>query len=158
LIAKSLDSINRVGVLDRIYRGCANYLTKSYRFKAYDATMIQLKNSGGFRLIQKNHAADSIATYDLVNLNTEYEDKVYADQFAAIYDLWAHIFDLGYITGKQDPIGESALVAGKNEMRYFNNKVSQLRGTVVQFVNKFLIPQSEYAKRLILYLKKEYNI
>ena len=158
LIKKTVDSFNRVGVLDRIYDGCTKYLTTSYRFKTHDATMVQLRNSGGFRLIQKDHAADSIATYDLVNLNTEYEEKIYVDEFAVIYDLWAHTFDLSYVAGKKDPITESALISGNNDMRYFYNKVAQLRGTVAQYVNKFLMPQLEYAKRMIEYLKKEYKV
>lgn len=159
-LAKSADSISRAGIdyLGKIYDHCARYLTKSYRFATHEATMVQLKNSGGFRLIQADHAADSIATYDLVNLSTSYEDKIYSDQFSGIYDLWSHVFDLSYVGHRQDTLPRSAVIAEHGEMRYFYNKVMQLRETIAEYVNTSLLLQLAYAERLIEYLKKVYHI
>lgn len=46
------------------YRLFVKYLYTSTSFKSNDATLQQLKNTGDYRLIIRDHAADSLAQYD----------------------------------------------------------------------------------------------
>lgn len=64
LIALASKNINDPFIRQQLYK-FSRYISLYSRFSSNDATMMQLKNSGGLRLIKQAHVADSIAKYDM---------------------------------------------------------------------------------------------
>jgi hypothetical protein len=64
LLSLSARNIQDSGVRKLFYTYSLSAISFYSVFKSNDATMLQLKNSGGFRFIKKDHVADSIAKYD----------------------------------------------------------------------------------------------
>src|SRR5579871_2148829 len=63
LMSFSFKNLNDPIIRKRFYRSC-NFIGYYSVFKSNDATMLQLKNSGGLRLIKRKNIADSISFYD----------------------------------------------------------------------------------------------
>src|ERR1700754_1076401 len=69
---KGIDSLRHVSrsklgdvkVQDSLYHFTTRYLFALNPFKSDDITLIQLRNAGGYRLIRKGGAVDSIAKYE----------------------------------------------------------------------------------------------
>ena len=59
----SLKNLSEPAIRKRFYKSC-NFIGYYSVFKSNDATMLQLKNSGGLRLIKRKTVADSISSYD----------------------------------------------------------------------------------------------
>src|SRR3978361_239314 len=60
----SLKDPSTPGYRESLYMCSRNSVDFYSIFSSNDATMMQLKNSGGLRLIRRAHVADSIAKYD----------------------------------------------------------------------------------------------
>ena len=56
--------LTNMGNRQRLYKYAAQSISFYSRFISNDATMMQLKNSGGLQYIRLHNAADSIAQYD----------------------------------------------------------------------------------------------
>ena len=66
---KAMISLSRKNLADKdvrklLYHYTGAWVGRYYMFGTQDATMMQLKNGGGLRLIRRDHVADSIALYD----------------------------------------------------------------------------------------------
>ncbi|HEV3223796.1 MAG TPA: hypothetical protein VGZ90_13000 [Puia sp.] len=136
-------------------------------FKSNDATLVQLRNSGGFRLIQKDHVADSIALYD-ARINFIYDQgSYYNTYYKEVRELMDEIIDLSVFRDtsfyKNHSFTKKLLPLLRNEnekIRTFFNKVAQYRIAAYYYCNSpnYLRGQQEFASRLIIFLKKEYEI
>jgi hypothetical protein len=145
---------------DSVYQYCSLYIGLKYIFQSSNATMVQLKNSGEFRLIQTGHAGDSIAVYDVINERTQLNSNIYMDLSTQLFDTWARCLDLSYLTRNRSflYVPRSAIIAGPDGMKYFYNKTIQCAATIDSYATTHLKRQLECARRLIAYLKKVYNI
>jgi hypothetical protein len=136
-------------------------------FRSNDATLSQLKNSGGYRLIQKDHAADSIALYD-ARVNYIYgQANYYIDYYKQIRALLDEILDLSVysdtsfiknhlFTAKELP----PITTDPQKMKLLFNKAEQFKIAVYSYCNssEYLKGHLIYASRLITFLKKEYDL
>ncbi len=138
-------------------------------FSSHEGVMIQLQNSGEFRTIIQDHAADSIASYqDIIN-DTKIANVSYNSEFEKLRDVLSQCFDISYVTNAIyfsqatfDPTDVSlppqAVIGSLYGMRYFYNKLLQYEGLTDNYVTFTLEPQLKKAKDLIAYLKKTYDI
>ncbi|HUS01132.1 MAG TPA: hypothetical protein VMY77_05365 [Chitinophagaceae bacterium] len=137
----------------------------AFRFIPNDGTMLQLKNSGAFRLIRNRIVADSIAKYDVSVRNLlrqgELEEAIIHDYRAAsskIFD--ALVFDriLDQENNVQLPDGNPALLSyPKSDLYTWNYRTYSMKA-----LNKasrrdvrLLLQQ---AVKLLNTLKKEYDL
>ncbi len=139
--------------------------TLATRFVPNDGTMLQLKNSGAFRLIRNRAVADSIANYDVSVRNalrqSEVEEILIHDYRQAAAKMFnANIFD--QITDENlnvsRPQGDPALANfTSGDLHYWNYKIFSMK--TLNKANrrdaKLLLIQ---AKNLLATLKKEYGI
>jgi hypothetical protein len=148
--------------LRRLYH-CANLAVNFLSsFISNDATMMQLKNSGGLQLIKSRHVADSVAKYDLemravYSAQTEYEK---ANQ-GAMDALQGILF---YPAMEDTPAAESGaqgeaklLTLEEEKWKLFFNKVYFDRGWTQNYVNN-MQDKVPYNMRLIAFLQREYGI
>jgi hypothetical protein len=172
---KNLDSfllLSRKNISDPLARQLLYHFSykcffNEEQFRSNDATLAQLRNSGGYRLIQKDHVADSIALYD-AKVNYIYEQgSYYIDSYKQIQGSLGEILDLNVLddtsfykansfTGKELPL----LQTDPQKIKQWFNKVKQFRTAVYYYCNSpsYLRGHLIFATRLIEFLKKEYDV
>jgi hypothetical protein len=149
----------------KFYYLSIRYFYSSATFKSNDATLLQLKSTGDYRLIEKDHVADSLSKYDANNNDIYDEGDYYVAYFKEILFMLDEMtdmtiyddttfFDHNKFTDKPPPVITGDSVA----MRKLFNKVFDFRGITNAYIEFNLKPQLENATRLIIFLKKEYNI
>lgn len=131
-------------------------------FTANTATLSQLR-SGNLRLIQKNHAADSILKYDLTNADTEKQWDIYFPLYnnhiqstLQVYDETIRLDSL-YFKGEVSRKLPPPLSSDKEKLRiYFNNAVA------LHIVSGGYLARLQYqlkeAIHLIDFLKQVYSL
>lgn len=169
-LAMEFDKVDS-GFTPRLYL-LFNWINGYPDFIYTDATIQQLKNSGGFRLIENKPVIDSIMKYDaavkraLINEQTLLENHkliMQANNEFLNYRAISKQIEKAYVPGKDfselkfekfdfllthDPIVEN---------QYYNKLVSYKE--VMWIVkNENYRPLKEQAKRLIAFLKKEYHL
>jgi hypothetical protein len=163
LIALSFKNIDDQATRQELYKH-SRYISWYSRFSSNDATMMQLKNSGGLRLIKHEHVADSIAKYDM-EMRAIYAAE--APYGKAIYDAldateelliftWykdTSYYKNGAFTNKELPL----LNDDVKKIKIFFNKISDEQGWTQNYISN-LQGRLPFAIRLIAYLKKEYGI
>ena len=133
------------------------YITFYSGFINSEATMMQLKNSGGLQIIKKNHIADSIAVYDQAIRSMDLAQNPYAraidDATKSMSEVLFFRIELKAFGDKQIPL----VTDNSEKLEVFFNKVSLERGWSQNYVNNLtaILPVTE---RLIILLRKEYNI
>jgi len=143
------------------YKGYAGFYSI---FRSNDATMLQLKNSGGLRVIKKDHVADSIARYD-------YEVKIiYAAEnlyitatdaaIASTHEIFDNsiYYDTSYykndaFTGKLIPL----LNDDPKKQKLFFNEIEYEKGATDNYIRN-MQSRLPFLKSLVQFLKKEYNL
>jgi hypothetical protein len=164
IIQLSFKSLADNFVRQRLYRFSGEFVSYYSTFTSDDATMLQLKNSGGLRYIKHPHVADSIAQYDLAIRDIYAAEAPYlkagSNAVEAVQDLLISTWfeDTTYLkngefTGKQLPL----LTDDPKQIRIFFNKISFERGWTKNYIIT-LEKNLPYTIRLIAFLKKEYNI
>ncbi|HVX26051.1 MAG TPA: hypothetical protein VHB70_06900 [Parafilimonas sp.] len=149
----------------QFYYIAIKYFYNSATFKSNDATLLQLKSTGDYRLIEKDHVADSLSRYDAGNNNIYDQGNYYSDYFKDILSMFDEIMDLtafndttlvnhNKFTGKPLP----PLTGDSIKFRKLFNKVFDFRGITTGYIEFNMKPQLENATRLIAYLKNEYDI
>jgi hypothetical protein len=142
-----------------------SYCYNSAVFKSSDATLQQLKSTGDYRLIEKDHVADSLTKYD-----TDTHDVYGQGDYYEIYykEILSRLDELTDMT----VLGDTSFIKGGIVM---NKTFPQLRsenGKLATFFNKILVfklitssyvendlePQLKNSKRLIKFLKTKYSI
>jgi len=162
LISLSYKKITDSNVRQLLYRYSV-YVSYYAAFISHDATMMQLKNSGGLQLIKRNHIADSIAFYDQVVRNIYAAEVPYAKAtdeathavegllvFRVLRD--TTYFNKGAFTDKELPL----LTTDPEEFEIFFNKILSERDWTKNYLNH-LQARLPYAIRLIEMLNEEYN-
>jgi len=133
-------------------------------FKSSDATMQQLKNSGGLQYIQKDHVADSIVNYDneikiiyaAENLYVSASDVAILatdDIFdKTVYYDTAYVKNGGF-TGKAPPLLSTDPIKIKQVMNRVDYEIGATRNYIYNLELRLPV-----AERLIAYLQKEYGL
>ncbi|HUS01693.1 MAG TPA: hypothetical protein VMY77_08200 [Chitinophagaceae bacterium] len=130
-------------------------------FTANTATIAQLK-AGNLRLIQKNHAADSILKYDLLNETSKSQWTIFFSHTNAYIERWQDVFDITTILDSSYKNGGlpemlPPVSSDTEKLRLFFNRA------VAYYIScsgyqRMLIYQINYAKKLIAFLKKTYHL
>ncbi len=147
------------------YTFAYRYLFQYTVFKSDDYVMQQLKNSGGLRLIEKDHVADSLSSYDASTEGTYSQADVYINVFKDIVNIEQEMLDFTLLTDtsyiknftptqKQLPL----FAVDPAKMKLFFNKVVSLKFITYFYDNQLLQTQLQFANRLILFLQKEYGL
>ncbi len=137
----------------------------SSAFYSNSSTLQQLKNTGDYRLIKKDHVADSLSQYDADVQNIASETIYYNDYFKEILFRLDGITDLtvyadttfiknNKATNKRFP----ELTSDNIQLRTLFNKVFDFRIITSSYSHNYLMPQLDNATRLIRFLQKEYGI
>jgi hypothetical protein len=142
-----------------------HYFYGTVTFKSNDATLQQLKSTGDYRLIEKDHVADSLTKYD-ASIHSIYSQGAYYDTyFNEILSRLDDMIDItivadssylknGQMTDKSFPL----LRVDEGKLRTFFNKIFDFARITRSYADDFLVPQLENSKSLIAFLKKEYKI
>jgi hypothetical protein len=83
-----------------LYTYCQKYVSYYSGFSSNDATMMQLKNSGGLHFIRDHYIADSIAAYDVIVRNVYAAEATYGKAIDNAIDAMSELLILknGYNT------------------------------------------------------------
>ena len=142
-----------------------SYFYNSASFTSNNATLQQLKSTGDYRLIKKDHVADSLSKYDYDIQGLSGQTNFYNDYFKEILSLLdgqteMSVFgDSSYIkNGKYTNKPFPELNADSKELRTLFNKSYDFRIITSSYGGSMLKSQLDNATRLISFLKKEYNI
>ena len=172
-LVKGLDSMQKISHLNMaidsnrklFYHFATEYLYSSASFKSNDATLQQLKNTGDYRLIEKDHVADSLTKYD-ADIHGIYDQGDYYEAY--FKEILSRLDDLMDVTviddtsfsknGKMTDKPFPPLRGDKEKLSIFFNKVFDLKVITYSYAERNLKPQLEIAKNLIAFLKKEYGI
>jgi hypothetical protein len=164
LIFLSFKNIAEQTNRQQLYIYASKYVSFYSVFISDDATMLQLKNAGGLRLIKHSHVADSIAQYDLEMRNIYAAETPYikagSNAVDAVQELLISTWleDTAYIkndafTNKELPL----LTNDPQKIRIFFNKISYERGWTRNYITN-LEQALPYTIRLTAFLKKEYGL
>jgi hypothetical protein len=143
--------------LETFYSFVYRYIFSEELFESNDATLVQLRNSGGYRLIEKDRVADSIALYD-TRVHMIYEQgNYYLDYYKQIRGLLDEMADLT-VSPHDKPL--PPLETDPPKTRLFFNKILEFRTAVHSYCNSpvYIKGHLLYATRLIEFLKKEYDL
>ncbi|WP_259066851.1 hypothetical protein HDF24_21125 [Mucilaginibacter sp. X4EP1] len=159
LLTISRDKLADIKVQDSLYYYTANYMFNEVEFKNDDVTLTQLRNAGGYRLIRKKGALDSIAKYEksLQYLNEQF--GFYSRAFEKTIDFSGSIFDLN-VEHRFDsaPTSTPVLITNdKVKINEFYNR-AYLMSVIVKSYRGMLKYQLRYSTGLISYLKDKYDI
>jgi hypothetical protein len=149
----------------KFYYTAIRYFYNSATFKSNEATLLQLKSTGDYRLIEKDHVADSLSNYDAANDDIYEQGDYYVVYFKEILSILDEMTDMtiygdttfvnhNKFTGKPLP----AVTGDSLALRKLFNKVFDFRNITSSYIQYHMRPQLENATRLIAYLKKEYDI
>jgi CRISPR/Cas system-associated endonuclease/helicase Cas3 len=172
----------RIIRLDSLCSTCFNYIATQnqdediYRLYRYglvhpdfinptERTLLQLKNSGGMRLIRRKAAVDSIIAYDdmakkLVDQQAYYE-HYQNESINSSLELLNFKYYQSYHTGLKfknsasDYTSAQLLNRDKTKVIQLGNRIMLYKG-VVDFYNARLMEMNIHAVNLITTLKKEY--
>jgi len=133
-------------------------------FRSNDATMLQLKNSGGLRVIKKDHVADSIARYDYEVKIIYAAENLYITATDAAVNSTHEIFDYsvyydtsyyknGAFTGKQMPL----LTDDPAKEKLFFNKINYEKGATDNYIRNLQL-RLPVLKSLIKFIRQEYRL
>jgi len=146
------------------YRLIIKYLYSSTSFKSSDATLQQLKNTGDYRLIIRDHAADSLAQYDSEINGIYTEGAYYEAYFKEIISRLDELVDMtvfndtSYIHGENFTSKPLPLLNDTAKLRVLFNKAFDFRIITYSYAEIYLAPQLANATRLLAFLKREYDI
>jgi len=170
---KGLDSILKLSHVNMtvdsnrksFYYYTIKYCYTSSSFKSNDATLQQLKSTGDYRLIKKDHVVDSLSKYDGDVHNIYGQGDYYEVYFREILSSFDELTDItilgdtsfiqnGKVLNKPFP----QLRAENGKLTTLFNKLFVFRVITKAYVETNLEPQLEKSKRLIEFLKNKYDI
>jgi hypothetical protein len=169
---KGMDSLVRLARADlslpenvkTVYLLYLNHVPYSNLFRTNDATMQQLKNAGGLRLVRKGHAADSIVKYDANNKAIVSQEQYYISSVTNAMEASYLVMDQTifvdtsyykrpFLTEKTPP----PLTNNDEKLRVLFNTV-MIHQLITAKYNLLLEQQLEYARTFIPYLHRQYKI
>ncbi|MBS1600693.1 MAG: hypothetical protein JST75_20895 [Bacteroidetes bacterium] len=141
------------------------YFFNSSSFKSNDATLQQLKSTGDYRLIERDHVADSLTKYDRDIHDIYSEGAYYESYFKENLSRLEDIIDVTIFTdtsfiknGKLSNKPFPKLRSDNEKLPTFFNKVFDFRMITNAYAENYLKLQLESSKRLIAFLKEKYDI
>jgi len=154
--------------LDHVYYYGRMFSATYHKFFMTDGTLTQLKNAGGFRLINKRAIVDSILSYD--NLYQQFkadEDILYSRRLEDYRAVMARVFDIHiFNTMVSDESGEILMPSGNPPL--FNNskelinellmRVHLARRNTISIIKMDLSKLDSKAQGLIKMIEKEYHL
>ncbi len=151
-------NLSDIGNRERLYKYAAQSISTYSEFISNDATMMQLKNSGGLQYIRHHNAANNIAQYDQEMRNIYAAEAPYAKAINGGLDAMSEliVFNLKGGNGyKNNNLPLRTNDPGK--IAVFFNKVSLERGWTFNYIRSMTggIPAVDSLKA---FLKKEYHI
>lgn len=143
------------------------YLTNGifyWSFKTNNATLSQLK-AGSFRLIQKDHIADSIAMYDRINSATETQGNLLMEFHNNFIYTGEQVMDVSIVRDTAyykdfkviSDVTPPAITTDKEKQRQFFNKAVSIAFASEGYL-RLIKRQLAYADRLLALLQKEYHL
>jgi hypothetical protein len=163
LLSLSFKNMDAPETRKLFYNYVSKYTSLTSVFISNDATMMQLKNSGGLRFIKQDHVADSIANYDFavrdiylsqIPYSKGINDVMDAAQELLVDNIYqdSSYFKNGAFTNKTLPL----LTSDPQKIKIFFNKVSYERGWTQNYIRN-LQAWLPFAINLVDFLKKEYG-
>lgn len=156
----SVDSNRR-----RFYYFATHYLYNSSLFKSNDATLQQLKSTGDYRLIEKDHVTDSLTRYDAAIQSIYIQGEFYEIYFREILSRLDDLIDITVLgdtsfikNGEMMNIKFPAVRDDNEKLITFFNKLFVFRIITNSYTENYLKPQLENTQRLIVFLKNEYDM
>jgi hypothetical protein len=166
LLKVSKDYFKDIATQDSIYFYALQYSFSLHIFQFNDLTLVQLRNAGGYSLIKNGNVADSIALYESKNNGIKIQERFYIDGGSQTWSSFKQVFD-GTIAGsffasyertKKIPSDFNVMISRDEEkMHILLNDYWALTG-VVGVYNNMLKEHLEYLKRLIAFLKRNYDL
>jgi hypothetical protein len=151
--------------LKLFYDMAFKYLYSSATFRSNDATLQELKSTGDYRLMEKDHVADSLSKYDAEIRGIYEQGDYYKSYFKEILSRLDDLTDLTVLTdtsymkkGKLTNKPLPPLRNDGNKLPTFFNKVLAFREITDSYAEYNLKPQLDQAVSLLNYLKKEYDL
>ncbi len=137
-----------------------HYCYNSSTFKSNDATLQQLKSTGDYRLIEKDHVVDSLTKYDVDMNNVYSQGGFYEAYFKEIMARLDELIDVSVLIDTKEEMKYKPLsqLQDKEKLRVFFNKAFLFDNITDSYIKYNLQPQLQNANRLIIFLKNEYNI
>jgi dynactin complex subunit len=146
------------------YHYFRQYMSSVSTFHSDDETLTQLRNSGGYRLIQRGSAADSISQYDQYNTEIYTQGDEYRNNGLQIIDVMDVLIDItifadtAYYHGHAFTEKRLPLVSDDpQKLKSYYNKIYFERGIVKTYID-YLKHQSAHAVQLITFLKQTYHL
>lgn len=149
----------------RLFYVWNRYMLSVAFFKNDDVTLSQLRNAGGYRLLQKDSVADKIAAYDQGNIRIYEQEETYnkslyyaLETTFELIDMTAYgdtaYFKRGIPTGKELP----PILNDPKKIKEFFNKAYFARQIIRTYTNHFLTKHLKNATELIAFLQKTYHL
>jgi hypothetical protein len=135
-------------------------------FRSNDATMMQLKNSDGFRYIRRDHVADSIANYDNVLKYVYSSEELYVKSAQDAIDAAEEVLD--FTVGRDSTymkkrerwnpgIIPPLLSSDPQKIHLMYNKIDIDLGWTENYIRN-MRQRLPTAVRLIAFLQREYDL
>lgn len=164
LIRLSNGNLAKDSIVKLLYRYASGSISYYSVFKSNDATMQQLKNSGGLRFIKKGHVADSIAKYDgeikIIYAAEDFYNAATSVAASATHEILDYsifynssFFKDGDFTAR--PI--QLLTTDQQKLKYFFNKVIYEKGATENY-SRNLQQRLPFVQSLLRYLKQQYEL
>lgn len=146
-----------------MYQSAGPYVSEISIFLSNDATMLQLKNSGGLQFLKRTNIADSIVFYDLVVRGIYAAEVPYQESIKDAVDEMSNVlvfrvtkdtsfYKDGRYTSKELPL----LTRDQRELEVLFNKIFNSHGWTINYLDK-LERFYPYSVRLLKLLKEEYG-
>ena len=143
-----------------IYCYYREILSTAETLKPTERTLVQLKNSGGMRLIRKKIAADIIINYDGLGKDAVAQNVVIAQIFQNSLNISYELFNMNfYRQNNYIGVSKTALLLNhdKEKLVQFANRMTTIgAGTLVFYYQ--LEKMNKEAVKLINVLRKEYHL
>jgi hypothetical protein len=164
LVGLSRGDLADTGSRRALYRLVSGFVGFYSVFGSNDATMMQLKNSGGLRYIRRGHVADSIAEYDnqMKSIQTAGDLCVKGTDAGlnASHEVldYSVFLDTSYWNkGNRSRDLLPLLAEDRRSQRFMFNKIEFEVGATKNYLTN-MRDRIPFMGRMIAYLKKEYDI
>ena len=147
------------------YHFATRYLYNSASFESNDVTLQQLKSTGDYRLIEKDHVADSLAKYDAEIRSISGQGAFYQAYFKEILSRLDELTDMTVFNDSSftkevilmnKPLPKLRDDNGKLQTLF--NKIFDFKKITQAYIEYYLALQLESARSLIVFLRREYNV
>ncbi len=149
----------------RFYSLANRHLYSSASFSSNSTTLQQLKSTGDYRLMVRDHVADSLSNYDKEIQGIVDETNYYNVYFREVLSRLDDITDMSVYTDttywKNDVFTSNPLPpldADNSQLRVLFNKAFDFRMITSSYGDQQLTQELANATRLIAFLKKKYDI